>query len=108
MLWCDMCDNIIHVVTNFMIWYVHDMIWYVEGHVMCMIWHNTSYDMNDTVFNADICLKGYVVNWYDMKKDGKGWFMWDPTSDGEENETFFIRVWKTLTSRHVLKPWAEA
>ena len=23
---------------------------------------------------------------------------------GEENETFFIRVWKLLSSRHVLKP----
>ena len=30
---------------------------------------------------------------------------WDPTSVGEENETFFIRVWKPLPSRRVLKPW---
>ena len=29
--------------------------------------------------------------------------MWDPTSVGEENETFFIRVWKSLLSRRVLK-----
>ena len=29
--------------------------------------------------------------------------LWDPTSIGEENETSFIRVWKTLPSRHVLK-----
>ena len=29
--------------------------------------------------------------------------MGDPTSVGEENETFFIRVWKPLPSRCVLK-----
>ena len=26
-----------------------------------------------------------------------------PTSVGEENKAFFIRVWKPLPSRHVLK-----
>ena len=30
-------------------------------------------------------------------------FRQDPTSIGEENEAFFIRVWKPLPSRHVLK-----
>ena len=29
--------------------------------------------------------------------------MWDPTSVREENKAFFIRVWKPLSSRHVLK-----
>ena len=29
--------------------------------------------------------------------------LWDPTLVGEENETLFIRVWKPLPSRHVLK-----
>ena len=29
--------------------------------------------------------------------------LWDLTSAGEENETFFIRVWKPLPSRRVLK-----
>ena len=27
-----------------------------------------------------------------------------PTSVGEENETFFIKVWKPLPNRRVLKP----
>ena len=27
----------------------------------------------------------------------------DLTSVGEQNKTFFIRVWKSLSSRHVLK-----
>ena len=31
----------------------------------------------------------------------------DGTSVGEENETFFIRVWKPLSSRHVLKSRGE-
>ena len=29
--------------------------------------------------------------------------LWDPTSVGEENETFLIRVWKPLLSRLCLK-----
>ena len=29
--------------------------------------------------------------------------MWDPTSIGEENKTFFIRTWKPLPSKCVLK-----
>ena len=33
----------------------------------------------------------------------KGGGLRDPTLVGEENETFFIRVWKPLTNRHVLK-----
>ena len=33
----------------------------------------------------------------------KGGGLWDPTSIGKENETFFIRVWKPLPSRRVLK-----
>ena len=37
--------------------------------------------------------------------DPKGGGLWDPTSVGEENETFLIRVWKPLPSRYVLKPW---
>jgi len=32
--------------------------------------------------------------------------LWDPTLVGEGNETFLIRVWKPLPSRHVLKSWA--
>ena len=28
---------------------------------------------------------------------------YNPTSGGEENETFFIRVWKLLSSRRILK-----
>ena len=32
----------------------------------------------------------------------------DPTSIGEENENFFIRVWKSLPSRHVLKTLKES
>ena len=66
MLWCNTFVDIIHV-TCFMIWYVYDIIWYVEGHVMCMTWHNKMYSMNDTIFNPDTCFKGYVVKWYDMK-----------------------------------------
>ena len=31
--------------------------------------------------------------------------MWDPTLVGKGNKTFFIRVWKPLSSRRVLKPW---
>ena len=33
-------------------------------------------------------------------------FMWDPTSVGEENEAFLIRMWKPLPSKCVLKPWS--
>ena len=33
----------------------------------------------------------------------KGGGLCDPSSVGEENETFFIRVWKPLPSRRVLK-----
>ena len=33
----------------------------------------------------------------------EGEWMWDFTSVVEENETFFIRVWKPLPSKHVLK-----
>ena len=35
--------------------------------------------------------------------DPKGGGLWDPTSSGEENETFFIKVWKPLPSKRVLK-----
>ena len=39
------------------------------------------------------------------KQKEKKWInMWDLTLVGEENETFFIRVWKPLPSRRVLKP----
>ena len=31
------------------------------------------------------------------------WRMWEPTSVGEENEAFFVRVWKLLPSRCILK-----
>ena len=31
--------------------------------------------------------------------------LWDPTSVGEGNETFLIRVWKSLPSRCVLESW---
>ena len=31
-----------------------------------------------------------------------------PTTVEEENETFFIRVWKPLPSRRVLKTWRES
>ena len=34
--------------------------------------------------------------------------MWDPKSIEEENETFIIKVWKPLPSRHILKPRGEA
>ena len=34
----------------------------------------------------------------------EGW-LWDPTSVGEGNETFLIKVWKSLSSRYVLKLW---
>ena len=34
--------------------------------------------------------------------------LWDLTSVGEENKTLFIRVWKPLPSRRVLKPRQEA
>ena len=29
--------------------------------------------------------------------------LWDPTSVGEKNEAFFIRVWRPLLNRHVFK-----
>ena len=29
--------------------------------------------------------------------------LWDPTSVGEENEASFVRVWKPLLNRHILK-----
>ena len=38
----------------------------------------------------------------------EGGGLWDPTSVGEDNETFFIRVWKPLTSGHVLKTLRES
>ena len=31
--------------------------------------------------------------------------LWDPPSVGEENKTFFTRVWKSLPRKRVLKPW---
>ena len=34
--------------------------------------------------------------------------LWDLTLVGEKNETFFIREWKPLPSRRVLKPWKKA
>ena len=34
--------------------------------------------------------------------------VWDPTSVGEENEAFFVRVWKPLPSRRVLKTLRES
>ena len=34
--------------------------------------------------------------------------LWDPTSVGEENETFFIRMWKPLPNVRVLKTLREA
>ena len=36
-----------------------------------------------------------------MGPEGDG--LWDPTSVGEKNETPFIRVWKPLPRRRVLK-----
>ena len=33
--------------------------------------------------------------------------LWDLTLVGEWNKSFFIRVWKPLPSRHVLKLWGE-
>ena len=34
----------------------------------------------------------------------QGGGLWDPTSVGEENEKFFIGMWKPLPNKHVLKP----
>ena len=70
---CDMFYDMTHAWYD-MIWHMHDMIWYVERYVMCMIWHKTMYDMKDTIFNLDTCLKDYVVKWYDMKEKWKGLF----------------------------------
>ena len=41
----DTCDDILTIW--YVLWYVlwYDMIWYVEGYVMCIIWHNMIYDM---------------------------------------------------------------
>ena len=50
--------------------------------------------------------------WYQSQTTGggkrgrwapKGGGLWDPTSVGEKNKAFLLRVWKPLFSRHVLK-----
>ena len=40
--------------------------------------------------------------------DPEGGGLGDTTSVGEENEAFFIRVWKLLPSIHVLNPERKA
>ena len=46
---------------------------------------------------------GYY-RWYQSPTLNKG-ELWDPTSVGEEDEIFLIRVCKSLISRRVLKSW---
>ena len=50
-------------------------------------------------------LEGKVQKWqYLLAVDLNCYNLWDPTSVGEEeNKTFFIRAWKLLLSRPVLK-----
>ena len=50
---------------------------------------------NSTYFKLDPTLVG---------GGGGGYCDLDPTSVGEGNEEFLIRVWKPLPSRHALKP----
>ena len=70
----------------------------------------------DGVLARTLGLEGWIggshIDWRREWGSARMWApkeggLWDPTSVGEENKTFFIRVWKPLPSRSVLKPWGK-
>ena len=48
-------------------------------------------------------MEEYILEGYTFQQNRIPPNRWDPTSVGEENEVFFIRVWKPLSNKHVLK-----
>ena len=59
-------------------------------------------------FSGGLTLTGERNEWQRGRLVLKGGGLWDPTLVGEENETLFIRVWKPLPSRCVLKTLRES
>ena len=87
----------------------HQKPWYSQAYRFYWFDH-TFYMWDPTLIGKkNECERGRWPRWDGLWGRWPRWDgLWDSTSDREENETFFVRVWKPLPSKRILKILRES